>query len=193
MNSLGTFTARAVVKVLTQFISVFGIPKVLQGDQGSDFSSQLFDHVLKQLGVKHNKASVHHAQCLRAVERFHQTLKSLLCGYCTTFGQDWEEGLPWLLLAASDVVHESTGFSPNEHVFGHPVRSPLLQDIVTHTEPPEKLVDNISGFQHCLYVAGEMAKEYLGAAQKKTKCLYDCKVEVHRSSPGDQGLALLPV
>lgn len=78
-------------------------------------------------------------------------------------------------------------------MFGHPVHSPLLQDVVTHTEPPQKLVDNISGFRRRLYVAGEMAKEYLGAVQTKMKCLYDCKVEVHRSSPGDWVLPLLPV
>lgn len=37
----------------------------------------------------------------------------------------WEEGLPWLMLLAGEVVQESIGFSPNELVFGHTVRSPL--------------------------------------------------------------------
>lgn len=44
-DPLGTCRTRAVVKVLTRFISVFGIPKVLQGDQGSNFSWD------KQLGI----------------------------------------------------------------------------------------------------------------------------------------------
>lgn len=38
---------------------------------------------------------------------------------------DWEDGLPWLLLAAREVTQESTGFSPNDLVFGHAVRGPL--------------------------------------------------------------------
>lgn len=39
--------------------------------------------------------------------------------------RDWEEGLPWLLLAACEVVQESTGFSPNDLVFGHKVHGLL--------------------------------------------------------------------
>lgn len=46
--------------------------------------------------------------------------------------QGWQEGLPWLLLAASEVVQESTGLSLNELVFGHTVRGALtlLHDAV---------------------------------------------------------------
>lgn len=39
--------------------------------------------------------------------------------------RDWEEGLPWLMLASREVVQESTGFSPNDLVFGHRVRGLL--------------------------------------------------------------------
>lgn len=38
---LRTIAAKSVVKALTQFISVFGIPKVIQSDQGSNLSSRL--------------------------------------------------------------------------------------------------------------------------------------------------------
>ncbi len=37
----------------------------------------------------------------------------------------WEEGLTWLMLSAREVCQESTGFSPNDLVFGHTVRGPL--------------------------------------------------------------------
>ena len=56
---------------------------------------------------------------------FHHTLKSLMRVYCGQMTADWEEGLPWLLLAVREVTQESTGFSPNELVFGHTVRGPL--------------------------------------------------------------------
>lgn len=38
---------------------------------------------------------------------------------------DWEDGLPWLLLTAREVTRESTGFSPNDLVFGRTVRGPI--------------------------------------------------------------------
>ncbi|XP_027894500.1 uncharacterized protein LOC114157600 [Xiphophorus couchianus] len=192
---LRTITARSVVKALTQFISIFGIPKVIQSDQGSSFSSHLFAQVLKLLQVTHNQASAYHAQSQGALERFHQTLKSLLRGYCVELNQDWEDGLPWLLLAAREVVQESTGFSPNELVFGHAVRGPLklLHDAVRPSQPPSNLIDYVNGFRRRLYVGVEMAREKLTSSQEKMKRIYDRKVEHRCFSPGDRVLALLPV
>uniref|UniRef100_A0A4W5JE97 Gypsy retrotransposon integrase-like protein 1 n=1 Tax=Hucho hucho TaxID=62062 RepID=A0A4W5JE97_9TELE len=75
---LRSITTKSVLKALTQFFSLFGIPKVIQSDQGSNFTSNLFGQVLQQLHIKHNLSSAYHAQSQGALERFHQTLKSLL-------------------------------------------------------------------------------------------------------------------
>lgn len=104
---LGSITTKAIVKALTQFISIFGIPKYIQSGQGSNFLSHLFSQVLKQLRVSHKQSSAYHAQSQGALEHFHQTLKSLLRAYCTELNRDWEEGLPWLMLA-QEAVQEST-------------------------------------------------------------------------------------
>lgn len=192
---LRTITSKAVVKALTQFISTFGIPKIIQSDRGSNFTSHLFAQVLKQLKVKHNKSTAFHAQSQGALERFHQTLKSLLRSYCTELSADWEEGLPWLLLSAREVVQESTGFSPNDLVFGHKVRGPLavLQDGCLPEEPPRNLIDYVNGFRLKLYRAGELAKEKLKCSQKKMKLRYDRQAELREFTPGDRVLALLPL
>ncbi len=42
-----TIMAETVVKALTQFMSIFGILKTIQSDQGSNFTSHLFAQVLK--------------------------------------------------------------------------------------------------------------------------------------------------
>ena len=55
---LRTLTAKAVVRALSQFISIFGIPKTIQSDQGSNFSSLLFAQILEQLQVKHNQFKI---------------------------------------------------------------------------------------------------------------------------------------
>ncbi|XP_053294792.1 uncharacterized protein LOC128455141 [Pleuronectes platessa] len=192
---LRSITAKAVVGALTQFISVFGIPKVIQSDQGSNFTSHLFAQVLKQLHIKHNKSTAYHAQSQGALERFHQTLKSLLRAYCTELSGDWGGGLPWLLLAAREVIQESTGFSPNELVFGHKVRGPLavLQDGCLPEDPPPNLKDYVSGFRLKLYRAGELAKQKLQKSQGKMKQRYDQRAEARQFNPGDRVLTLLPL
>ena len=192
---LRTITARSIVKALSQFMSYFGIPKVIQSDQGSNFTSHLFSQVLKQLRVKHIQASAYHPQSQGALERFHQTLKSLLRAYCVEVGGDWEEGLPWVLLAAREVVQESTGFSPNDLVMGHTVRGPVaaMRDRWEVEKPPQNLFDYINGFRQRLYSAGMLAQQKLTEMQSKMKKLYDRRSEVRQFAPGDQVLALLPV
>ena len=68
--------------------------------------------------------------------------------------------MPWLLLAAREVVQESTGFSPNDLVFGHKVRGPMavLGDSWEITNPPQNLLDYVNGFRHRLVLAVECAK-----------------------------------
>lgn len=110
---LRSITTQSIVKALTQFISIIGIPKVIQCDQENYFTSGMFQEELRQLGVRHNRSTAYHAQSQGVLEWFHQTLKSLLA-YCVELGRDWEEGLPWLLLAAREVLQDSLGFSPNE-------------------------------------------------------------------------------
>lgn len=53
-------TAPAVVKALVKFFSLFGLPKVLQTDQGSNFMSGIFAQVLKQLNIAHCHSSAYH-------------------------------------------------------------------------------------------------------------------------------------
>ncbi|XP_058618161.1 uncharacterized protein LOC131531435 isoform X1 [Onychostoma macrolepis] len=192
---LRTITSRSIVRALTQFISVFGIPKIIQSDQGSNLTSHLFQQVLKQLHIKHNQSTVYHAQSQGALERFHQSLKSLLRAYCVQLDQDWEEGLPWMMLAAREVVQESTGFSPNDLVFGHKVQGLLsvFQGVGKVAEPPKKLMAYVLGFKNRLMQAREFAKVNLEKHQRNMKRLSDRTVERREFEPGDQVLVLRPI
>lgn len=69
-----------------------------------------FSKVMQQHNAKHKISSVYHLQSQGGLERFHQILKSLLRSYCVELECDWDEGLPWMLLAIREVVQESTGF-----------------------------------------------------------------------------------
>lgn len=193
--ALRSITTKSIIKSLSHFISIFGIPKVIQSDRGSNFTSRTFAEALKQLRIKHNLSSAYHAQSQGALERFHATLKSLLRAYCVEMERDWEEGLPWLLLAARSVVQESTGFSPNELVFAHKVRSSLsvLSSDLDNSEPPESLTEYTNGFRRKLFLAWKMASSNLTEAQQKMKRIYDRKAETREFSPGDQVVALLPI
>ena len=75
---LRNIKAPKIVKVLIKFFMLFGLPQSVQPDQGSNFMSGLFQEVMFQLGVTQFKSSAHHPQSQGALERFHQTLKSMI-------------------------------------------------------------------------------------------------------------------
>ncbi len=95
-----------------------------------------------------------------------------------------------MLLAIRKVVQESTGFSPNELVFGHTVRGPiaLLAEEWRTSDPPENVLDYVSSFHYRLYEARAIALRKLSKTQKKRQRLFDRKFSGRRS----QVLALLP-
>lgn len=85
----------------------------------------------------------------------------LLRAYYTELVPDWEERLPWLMLAAREVTQASTGFSPNELVFGHTVQGPLEQVDWKTLPPPVNLGDYVNGFRRRFYETGKQAKVHL--------------------------------
>ena len=103
----------------------FGLPHFVQSDQGSNFMSGIFQEVMFQLGVKQIKSSAYHPQSQGALERFHQTIKSMLRAHCFQEKKDWDEGIPLLLFAMREAIQTSLGFSPFKLVFGHTSRGPL--------------------------------------------------------------------
>lgn len=53
-------TTPAVVQALVNFFFLFGLPKVIQTDQGSNFMSQIFAQVIQQLGISQICSSAYH-------------------------------------------------------------------------------------------------------------------------------------
>ena len=54
---LRKITAPAITRALTKFFATFGLPRVVQSDQGSNFISKTFKQALQTLGVSHAVSS----------------------------------------------------------------------------------------------------------------------------------------
>ena len=101
---LRKITAPAIVNALTKFFTVFGMPKEIQTDLGSNFTSGIFQQVMHQLQIKHVTSSAYHPQSQGALERYHQTLKTMMKAYCFNNQNEWDEGIHLLLFATREVV-----------------------------------------------------------------------------------------
>lgn len=177
--------------------TTFGIPHEVQSDRGSNFTSELFSKVLNELGVQQTLSTAYHPQSKGALERCHQTLKTMLRKYSHEKLQDWDVGLPFLLFAIREAPQESIGCSPFELVFGRKVRGPLkvtkdklispaptqLLSVTTYLEQLRGTLENVRQF----------AKNNLSLAQVNMKSKYDLKTKVRNFKEGDKVLAYLPV
>ena len=190
-------TASSVAKGLTKFFSTFGLPRTVQTDQGTNFQSKLFNQVLQTLNVQHAVSSAYHPESQGALERWHQTLKSMLRKYCIEKEKNWDEGVPFVLFAAREAVQESLGFSPAQLVFGHTPRGPLqvLQEkfLSTETASGTNVLEYVSKFRERLHGANAIARKMLAASQGAMKQRFDRRAVQRNFHSGDKVLALLPV
>ena len=159
--------------------------------------SKLFAQVISVLGIKHDRASPFHPQSQGALERWHQTLKAMMKKYCHETGKCWDEGLPFLMLAARESVQESLGFSPAELVFGHTVRGPLRAFreglLAKANSPVTNVLDFVAGFRERLHKARQIASSFLSKAQGKMKAWFDRKAVQRDFAVGQKVLVLLPL
>ncbi len=63
--------------------------------------SRVFVKVMKPLNVKHQVSSAYHPQSQGAIERFHQTLKSMLLTFCAEHEKEWDEHIPALVICGT--------------------------------------------------------------------------------------------
>ncbi len=104
--------------------------------------------------------------------------------YCIETGNEWDEGVPFVLFALREVRQDSLGFSPSELVFGHNV--PILR---------RKRMSLIL----CLILVNVYIKRvlWLGklflSRRKKIKRCFDQKAVVRNFVPGEKVLVLIPI
>ena len=116
---LKDMTALTVADTLVnECFSLFGVPRWLHSDQGSNFESELFQELCQLLDVKKTRTTPYHPQSDGMVERFNRTLQQMLKAFVRENRDDWDDHLPLLMMAYQSSPHESTGMSPNMMMFG---------------------------------------------------------------------------
>lgn len=189
-------TAKQIASALLHFFSHVGIPKEVLTDQGPNFMSRTLQQVYQLLGIKRVRTTPYHPQTDGLVERFNQTLKSMLKKFVSESGKDWDKWLPYLLFAYREVPQASTGFSPFELLFAHQVRGPLdvLRDSwEAHYKPTKQnILSYVLKMREQLQQSSALAHQNLKDSQVKQKAWYDQKARSRSFQPGDQVLLLLP-
>ena len=110
---------------LNEVVYVFGIPKVVISDRGSQFVSKVWKEILTKLGIDRRLATPRHAQSNGQTERINGILKQRLITMCSEEPHQWAKMLKVAVFAINTTPSESTGHSPFQAVFARTPRIPV--------------------------------------------------------------------
>lgn len=117
-------TAETVARTVFEgWISRFGCPVKLTSDQGRQFESELFNHLMKYLGIHKLRTTPYHPQSNGMIERWHRMLKAGLMARLNG-NYTWVDELPAVMLGLRTAPRSDTGVSAAELTYGKVLRLP---------------------------------------------------------------------
>lgn len=173
--------AKAFVEHL---VCVFGAPKALLTDQGTHFINSLMRAISRKFRITACHTTAYRPQANGSIERSHQVLWEYLKQTVDT-ESEWDQYLHLASFSYNTSVHEGTGYTPHELVFGKTARTP------SNDPPPEDLTEEsytkyLTELFHKLHDAQYNARENLNKAKLKSKARYDGKIRPHNIKVGNK-------
>lgn len=130
--------AETVAKfILEQIICRHGVPKIIQSDQGTVFTSELFRTLNNMLGIQQNFSTTYHPASQGQIERCHAVIHDFISLYMSDsmeYQKDWDLFLPHITFAINSSVHSTTKLTPFHILYG---REPILpfENLTLSNEP----------------------------------------------------------
>ena len=163
-------------KLYDDFILRFGFPLKIHHDQGGEFENKLMESLESICGVRHSRTTPYHPQGNGQVERFNQTLLSMLRTLPEERKSRWKDSLNKVVHAYNCSKHASTGFSPFYLLFGRSPRLPI--DIIFNTKPAPTNGDisypeYTRKWKQAMHEAYDIAAKRSRSSQQQNKERYD--------------------
>lgn len=174
-------------KLCTEFIARFGCPVQIHTDQGREFESELFQQMCKILDIDKTRCTPYRPNSDGLVERFNKTLQQMLKVFVNKQRNDWDDYLPYVLMAYRSTFQESTKCSPNLMMLGREIALPL--DLMVG-DPPNTSenfcpVEYVEWLKHSMGTVFNFANENLHHSAKRQKRYYDRNIKHREYIPGD--------
>ena len=161
-------TARSVADALMDvWLPRYGFPLFLHSDQGKEFDNVMIHRLSELLGTVKTK-----------------TLLAMLAMFVSQEHDNWDDLLPFMMLAYNTTVHTSTGYTPYRLVFGDECNLPgnLVHRELRADPPPGDPGTYASWVQQALYESYDEVRAQQQRATHRQKRNYDSKA-VARAFP----------
>jgi len=122
VKTVTSATSKATITQLRSIFATHGLPEVLVTDNGTPFTSNEFQELMKANGIRHVKTAPYHPSSNGLAERAVQTFKE---GMKKCTDESLEIRLNRFLFRYRNTPHSTTGAMPSELLFGRRVRTHL--------------------------------------------------------------------
>ena len=168
--------ASTVAQVLIDnIISVFGVPKQIHSDKGSNFESKLFSQLCHMLGVRKTRPTSFHPSENGFIERWNRTLQNSLKLYTHQNQRDWDLHIPYMNMTYRSSIQSSTGYTPNEVFLGRNVTLPvdLILGHDTDKSPPVDMTHYVENHRDAIHHVHCAVRNNNAKASAKQKFHHD--------------------
>ena len=116
--------AMSIIKALEKWVTIFGPPKQILSDNGSQFVSEIYKHYNETSNTKLKYTTAYHPQCNGMIERLHRWIKERLTLISVETmkdfigGDDWCEYIPFIQWTYNTTPNHMTNHAPQEIIFG---------------------------------------------------------------------------
>jgi len=170
-------TSAGVMDVLRDHVfSQHGIVSRIITDQGTAFTSESLATFVARLGVRMIFASGERPQTNGLTERMNRTLVSVLKTYVNFEHDDWDDHLPWAVLAINSTRHAVTKRSPFELVYGRVANLPIDSVLPCALMTPQSPVT----FRSRIRRWRKEARELIINNQRQVKARFDARHKLSR-------------
>lgn len=163
-NTKAHTIARALID---QWITIFGIPKTMISDNGTNLCGKIMQNVASYFGIKHITTSVAHPQTNGAVERAHARLAEFM----RTTSEElkncpkWEMRMKLASYCYNTTPHSAIGCSPHELMFGTTPR--LISQIDFSPDEDNSYSNYLATFQSEMKTIWKKTQDKINANKQK--------------------------
>jgi hypothetical protein len=106
-----------VAAALWSIFAEYGLPKIMQSDNGTEFVNQVMQALTKLYGIEHRLITAYHPQANGAVERMNGTVIRMLRKHLNAANKHWSTWLPYVQLSVNANMASVTQSAPFSLMF----------------------------------------------------------------------------
>ena len=118
LRALLNADAITVAKAFWDAICIFGPPKYIQSDRGTEFDNQIIDALFGCMGIEHRLISAYNPRANGRAERAVGVIKGMLIKHMHGAYVYWTHFLPFVQLTYNNKLRKLTGATPFSLMFG---------------------------------------------------------------------------